>query len=735
MDQLVREPAQPQSWPALPPESPLAMPVQSLRALPSGRRLLPSAPGIAVYRGVIGAATLAMTAVAANEMYRALGAGALSPLGCLVLGLYVLLFAWIALAFASALGGFLHALAGGALPLALDPSSPLPKPTGRAALLMPVYNESAAGVMAALQAMWESLGRLGAQDHFDIFILSDTTNPDLWIAEEAAFLALRRRTGAKDRIFYRRRPQNLQRKAGNIAEWVGRFGAAYPHMLILDADSIMTGDALVRLLDTMERHPRLGLLQTLPIIVNAGTLFARLQQFAGRVYGPLIAHGIALWHGDEGNYWGHNAMIRTQAFAEQAGLPELPGRKPFGGHVLSHDFVEAALMRRAGWGIRMVPQLRGSYEEVPPSLIELSVRDRRWCQGNLQHAAILPARGLHWISRLHMMMGIGSYVTAPMWLLFLLLGVLMSLQARFVTPDYFPVGRALFPTWPVVDPVRSMWVFVATMGVLLAPKLFGCVLLLANRADRRASGGTLRVIAGLLLETLVAGLLAPVTMLVQSADVVAILLGRDAGWQPQRRADGAIPLRTAIRRYATHSAFGILLALAAYVVSPSLAAWMAPVALGLALAVPLAMFTAASGPGQALRRLGLLRTPEEASAPPELARALVLRRLPDGEAPRDGIRRLLADPALLRAHLAMLPPDRRPGRDPLDPALLVGMARLEEAASLSTGLDALTTPEKLAVLGSRAGLRRLVGLARPDHPPVSAGESQMVGEPSGASRL
>src|SRR5690606_28111819 len=256
----------------------------------------------------------------------------------------------------------------------------------------------------------------------------------IWVAEEAAFLTLRDRTDGHDRIFYRRRAKNTERKAGNIADWVRRFGAAYETMIILDADSVMSADTLVRMSAAIERNPDVGLIQTLPVIVNGSTLFARLQQFAGRVYGPLIAHGIAWWHGSESNYWGHNAAIRTRAFAEQAGLPELRGRKPFGGHILSHDFVEAALMRRGGWAIHMVPGLKGSYEESPPSLTEVAARDRRWCQGNLQHAAVLPARGLHWISRLHMLQGIGSYITAPMWLGFLLVGMAIALQARFTTP-------------------------------------------------------------------------------------------------------------------------------------------------------------------------------------------------------------------------------------------------------------------------------------------------------------
>ncbi len=432
---------------ALPDEAPLAMPTQSLRIAPAASARPATSPrGIGTRRLlVIGGAT-ALSVVATYEMYLVLGANDLSSLVVFMLVLFLALFAWIALSFTSALAGFASLLGGGGKRL-IAPETVVP--TTRTALLMPTYNELPARVTAGLQAILELLRALGAAEAFDIFILSDTVEPEVWIAEEAAFLALRQRTGAPERIFYRRRAQNTARKSGNIADWVTRFGAAYPQFLILDADSVMTGEILLRLVAAMEANPGVGLIQTLPVIAGGTTLFARLQQFAGRVYGPLIAHGIAWWHGAEGNYWGHNAIIRTRAFAEQAGLPELRGRKPFGGHIMSHDFIEAALMRRAGWAIHMVPGLAGSYEESPPSLLDLAVRDRRWCQGNLQHIAVLPARGLAWISRLHLLTGIGSYLTAPLWLLFLLTGILIALRARFVPPDYFPGGRSLFPHWPV----------------------------------------------------------------------------------------------------------------------------------------------------------------------------------------------------------------------------------------------------------------------------------------------
>ena len=577
---------------------------------------------------------------------------------------------------------------------------------GRTALLMPIYNEAPARVMAALEALHGEVANLGATAKFDFFILSDTRDPDAWIAEEAAFLMLRQRTGGS--IYYRRRAQNTERKAGNIASWIASWGGAYDHFLILDADSVMTGEAVLRLAAAMERTPSAGLLQTLPVIVGSRTLFARMQQFAGRLYGPVIAHGITWWHGSEGNYWGHNAIIRTRAFAEAAGLPTLPGRKPFGGHIMSHDFVEAALLRRAGWGVHMLPVLSGSYEEGPPSLADVSVRDRRWCQGNLQHAAVLPTRGLHWVSRLHLMMGIGAYGTAPLWLVFLLAGILLSLQSRFVLPDYFPAAPSLFPAWPVVDPVRSRWVFILTMSVLLGPKLLAA--LAGILRERRAFGGALRIVAGVLIETILAGLIAPVAMLTQSAAVVSILSGRDGGWSPQRREDGLVPLREVAWRYWPHTVAGLMMAVASALVSVPLLLWMLPVVLGLGLAIPLASWTAKRSPASWLRRVGLLSTPEERAPPPVLSAVAELQTVYAApEAP--AVQLLLTNARLLAAHLAMLPPPRRRG-DRHDPVLLLGRAKLEEADDLKEALSKFTPSELAAVLADKSAIDQLLALPR-----------------------
>ncbi len=700
--------------PSLPPDAPLAMPVQSLRDAPAAAAAPATRPRHLALRRlfVIGGAA-ALSLFGAYEMYFVLNGNGANTLGLFVLALFVVLFSWIALAFTSSLGGFVSLLSGGGLGLGIARDDPLPALRDRTALLLPTYNESPRRVMAGLAAIYESLEATGRLDHFDLFILSDTTNPDLWIEEEAAFLALRDRTGGHARIFYRRRPKNTERKAGNVGEWVRRFGGAYPQMITLDADSVMEGATIVRIAHAMETHPGVGLIQTLPVIVNGATLFARMQQFAGRVYGPLIAAGIAWWHGSEGNYWGHNAIIRTRAFAEQAGLPVLQGRRPIGGHILSHDFVEAALMRRAGWAIHMVPGLAGSYEESPPSLTDIAIRDRRWCQGNLQHAGVLPARGLHWVSRLHLLMGIGSYVTSPLWLVFLLCGILISLQSRFVKPEYFGGTKLLYPNWPQVDPVLAKWVFIGTMAVLLAPKLLAYIALLANPSDRRGAGGAVRALLSLLLETLIGGLIAPVAMLIQTSGVISILAGRDSGWNAQRRDDGHIPLALVWSGYWRYMLFGIVLAAIAWAVSPALFAWMSPVLLGLALAVPLVALTAGRDLGLAFRRAGFLRIPEETSPPAVLARAVQLQA--DGRDMEAGaaMRRLFDDPALLAAHQAMLPPPRRRGQDPFDPLLAIGLAKLDEADHLDQALLALSPQERAAILASRTGLDRLLALHRP----------------------
>ncbi len=697
--------------PALPPEADLTMPRQSLRQWDGGARdaVRRQGPGYGARRVVIIGAAAAMTIAAAYEMYLVLAVGGLTLAEHVVLVLFVALFAWLAFSTASAFAGFFALLGSGVHALDIDPLTPLPNVSSRTALLLPTYNEDARRLMSRLQAIYESVEATGQGDTFDFFVLSDTTDPDIWIAEEIGFFALRKRVGDA-RLFYRRRAENTERKAGNIGEWVTRFGGRYAQMIVLDADSLMTGDTIVRLAAAMEAHPHVGLIQTFPVIVNGTTLFQRLQQFAGRVYGPLIAHGIAWWHGGDSNYWGHNAVIRTEAFAACAGLPQLPGRKPIGGHILSHDFVEAALMRRGGYAVHLAPMLSGSYEETPPSLTDYAARDRRWCQGNLQHLGVLAARGLHWMSRLHLVTGIGSYITAPLWLVFLIVGILISLQAQFIRPEYFPRGFSLFPQWPAQDPVRAAWVFAGTMGLLVVPKLLGYLALLVRSNERRGCGGALRAFASLLIETLVSGLIAPVMMAMQSVAVAEILVGKDSGWQVQRRDDGTLPLRALARRYLGHTIVGVLLAAAAFSVSWPLLLWMTPVIVGLVLAIPLAAVSANAAFGRLLQRLGLLTTPEERDPPEVLRRANALARAAENDDVTAPISRLLRDQELLVAHRAMLRPRAR-RRGEVDVALVVGLAKLDDIDSLDDALHSLTQRELVAVLGNGRSLDRLVALA------------------------
>jgi len=691
----------------LPPESPMVMSKQKFQGF-QRREDNQEAPldSVALRRACIFTGTAAMTAAGCYEMYEVLQVSGVTILEWMVLFLFVLLFAWIAFSFMSALAGFAVLLFRTKDPLGIDPAAPLPSIGSKNAMLLPTYNEDPYRIMARLRAMCESVDQSGFGSRFDWFVLSDTTSPSVWIAEEKCFLRLREDLRAKN-IFYRHRPENTARKSGNIEDWIKGFGAGYDHMIILDADSLMTGDTIVRLVSAMERHPGVALIQTLPIVVNARTLFARLQQFSGRLYGPLIAAGIAWWHGSEGNYWGHNAIIRVRAFAQDAGLPDLQGRKPFGGHILSHDFVEAALMRRAGWAIRMVSTLGGSFEECPPSLLDFAARDRRWCQGNLQHLAVLPARGLHWVSRLHLLTGIGSYLTAPLWLLFLVLGILISLQAQFVRPEYFPKGFSLFPKWPAQDPILAAWVFVGTMGLLILPKFLAYVLLETQTRNRKQFGGGLLVFVGVVIETFLSGLIAPVMMIFQSSAVGEILLGRDAGWQVQRRDDGEWPTSDLIRKYAVPTLFGVGMAASAFAVSLPLLLWMAPVIVGLLLCVPIAMLSSkGSNPNPRL-----FRTPEQTAPPQVLIRANELANASD-EAVACPLLELRNEPRLLDAHLMNLPGDKPRNRGQINPHLAIARAKIEDAETFEEALGYLTARETFAVLNSPTMLRAVCAMPR-----------------------
>ena len=614
---------------SLPPRQPLDMPEQRLDLAPGARAELGSP---AWRRALLIGMTAAMTAAAGLSMADLLAPGGFGPADAGMLALFCILFAWIAFAFLSAAAGLVLSWRA-----AQARWSARPVILTRTALLAPVYNEDPGRVLAGVEAIHEDLAACGVAELYDIYVLSDTRDPDIARAEATGVLRLRARTGAPDRFFYRRRAINRDKKAGNIADWVRQFGAGYEGMVILDADSLMSGDTLVRLTAALEADPKAGLIQTLPTIINGETLFARMQQFAGRVFGPSVAQGQAWWSGAEGNYWGHNAIIRTRAFAACAGLPHIGGGKPFGGHILSHDFVEAALLRRGGWAVRMAAHLEGSYEEAPPSLPDMAVRDRRWCQGNLQHAAVLPARGLHWVSRLHLARGILSYATAPLWLGFLVLGGLVWAQQRPFPGAGSPTGAAML--------------FAVTMALLLAPKLLAVGLAAAIPAARRAFGGAVRLFSGFVGEVVLSSLMAAPLMLMQSRAVADVLLGRDSGWNAQTRDDPQISLADAWRRHRRHTVMGLVWAAGAMAVDPMLLAWTSPLALGLVLSAPLTVWTSRA---RSDRGFGLFRTPEDVAPPRVISRAAELRARHEGEAAiRRQIDKLMAAP--VPVHTPALP--------------------------------------------------------------------------------
>ena len=578
-------------------------------------------------RGIVRRLVLVLLVVVGTAVASRLLASILSTEG-LTLGeigillLFTLTFAWIGVSFWTAIAGFLQILLGGrasdnkrrlAEP---DPDAPI---RSRTALVVPVYHEDVDEVGARVAAVWRSLERTGELAAFELFILSDSRNEAIAAAEHAMWLRLCAELEAGGRLFYRRRAENKGRKSGNIEDFLTRFGRRFEHFVVLDADSVMTGATLVRLVRLMEANPRAGLIQTVPKPVLGETLFARIQQFAAHLYGSLFAAGTAYWYPGKSNYWGHNAIIRSRAFTSSCGLPKLPGEPPLGGEILSHDFVEAALLQRAGWEVWLEPDLGGSYEALPPTLDDYAVRDRRWCQGNLQHARLLLARGLVPVSRGHLVLGVVSYLASPLWFLLLAFTTAEAVRDDLTPWVYFPDANRLFPVWPVSRWVELLGLFSVTMAMLLLPKFLSAGLALADPLKARAYGGRAALVGSLLVEIVFAALLAPILMVQQSFAVVTTLLGGTVGWSPQRRSGSGGGLVQAIRGYALITLLGIGWGLFAQSFAPGLVIWLTPVLVGMVISAPLAYVTGRPGLGLAARRHGWFLIPEEVAPPPELA--------------------------------------------------------------------------------------------------------------------
>lgn len=574
--------------PQLPPEAPLAMPVQDLFGNPPGRiEVLTRPHGMGMKRLLLVLLTAVLSLAASSELRVQFSLDGLDWFEVALLICFVPLFSWVAFGFVTSLIGFLQ-LISGEHPGFTEIPSPAKALRHRTAVLMPVYNESVEEVFGRVEAMGHSIAASGGGPWIDFFILSDS-RPDHGALEEAAWARLAPRLPI--RLFYRRRAENTERKPGNIAEWVRRFGGAYENMLVLDADSLMSGHAIVGMAAIMEERPSVGLLQTVPMITNARTLFQRWMQFASEAYGPIASAGLLWWSGSEANFWGHNAIVRTRAFAESCGLPQLPGKPPFGGPIQSHDMFESALLRRRGWAVHMI-MIGGSYEEFPPSIVDFAIRDRRWMQGNLQHLQLLGASGLSLTHRLHLLLGASAYLTSPGWLLLVITSIL-----RMGASGEWQVAGGM--------PLNVLWL---TLVLLFGPKVMGVLWMTAEPERSRAFGGVGGILRSVAIEVVLSILLAPVTMVTQTKALGALLMGVPSGWNTQAREARRLPVRDLIPSLREHLVLGALFA-ATFFYSTSLGWWLSPLALGLLLSPWLISLTSSEELGASAGHAGIFAVP------------------------------------------------------------------------------------------------------------------------------
>lgn len=449
-------------------------------------------------------AGLAFVVVTAGVTALIVGGLALEATHPVLAALFIALFALttLVLAFSAILA--LVGIRSDAAPAAL-PQGVVPMPAGRSAAIWLIAGEAPEPIAQRLADFLSGLERSGQSHDCDVFVLSDTNDPIAQAREQAVFAALR------GRISYRNRPDPVGRKPGNIQAWLSEHGARYDTFLLLDADSGFSAQMLARMRAQMASNPRLGLLQAAINLRPNATRFGQMQRLSARLAGPVITRGLARICGATGNYWGHNALIRTRALAAITPLPILMGKPPFGGPILSHDFVEAAYLRRAGWEVRLCPDASGSFEDAPATIAAHLRRDRRWAQGNLQHLRLIAERGLHPVSRLHLAQGILAYLAAPIWLAMVLL-----------------VG-----TGAVSFTGAVLWPFAVVLLLLVVPKLAG----LAARGKALARPARRAVLLRALgAEIACSTLFAPIAMLWRSGFVATTLAGRSVDWVPSGQA-------------------------------------------------------------------------------------------------------------------------------------------------------------------------------------------------------
>lgn len=577
------------------------------------------------------------------------------------------------------------------------------------AIIFPVYNENSLRVLEGLRATYESLDRADQLDRFDFFILSDSTNPDNWIEEERRWSELVCELDALGKIYYRRRLFNEERKSGNVRDFLNTWGKRYRYFVCCDADSVMRGETLVDLVKLMEAHPGVGLIQTVPALVNAESLFGRIQQFANRLYAPVFIAGLNYWALDFGNYWGHNAIVRTDPFMQYCDLPQLPGRKPFGGQILSHDFVEAALMLRANWQVWLAYDLEGSYEEAPQTLIDNAQRERRWCQGNLQHTLVLFARGLRGVSRMHLILGIFGYLAGPLWLAFMLTFNWIYCYQKYTGLTEIPV-RSWVAQWSGTQ--EAFLIFIICMVVLMLPKFLSLLDLANDWPRRKQFGGLLNAFGGVVGETIFSTLHAPLLMLWHTRFVITNIAGISVGWATQKRSAGGTDWLYALRRHWGHMLIGVVWGWFTWKLDPGLFWWFTPVLAGLVLSVPLSVLTSRRSLSARAKSLRLFLTPEETSPPTELVSLrsrLAIHDLTSNGTPRfhihAGLATAVLDPYVNAVHVSLL---REKQLNPVYAEHFKRIGANTEAARelgeklLSGGPSRLKASERMIVLADQA---------------------------------
>jgi membrane glycosyltransferase len=667
------------------------------------RRLLPWPRVASRRRLLLLFLVLIPSVIASGFMVNVLPDQGKTPLEVAIVLLFGALFGWISIGFWTATIGFFTLLSRRGRftitnVLADAPDAPI-APEARTAIVMPICEEPVERVFAGLKAIHRSLERAGVREHFDIFILSDTQTVETAAREEAAWAEWCRDDAAFDHVFYRRRKVRLKRKSGNVADFCRRWGRKYRYMIMLDADSIMSGPTLASLVRMMEQSPKVGLIQTVPTAVNRRSLLARVQQFASRVYGPMFAAGLHYWQLGDGQYWGHNAIIRVAPFMQYCALGRLSGKPPLGGEILSHDFVEAALLGRAGWELWLAFDLPGSFEEVPSTLLEEMGRDRRWCQGNLQHLRLLFSEGLFGAHRALFINGVLSYVSAGLWFAFLILSTVEAIAIVMREPNYFPDGPSLFPDWPVWRPDWALSLMAVTAAILFLPKLLSVLLLVVKRRNARSFGGVIRLGASVFLETLLGSLLAPIRMVFHTRFVFMNLLGRTVSWNAQARDDSETGWGDALRRHGLDTLFATVWGLGLYWLNPDYFWWVTPIIGALLVSIPLSVLSSRVSLGDGARRLGLFLIPEETVPSQELRDLDTLLDAAEGAraglpaAERNGLVRAVHDPYVNALHRALLRRARR-----VRPEIRAARDALVERF-LHDGAAALTPREQRIVFG------------------------------------